>query len=73
MTIVMIILKVIGIIIAGYAVFMLIVAIIPGFSVPKQPLEKAKQMPKKVDAKPPQSRKDVTFRVKGTLLPQLRS
>lgn len=68
MTIVMIILKVIGIIIGAYAVFMLIVAIIPGFSVPKQPLEKAKQMPKVVDTKSSWSRKDVIFKVKGTSL-----
>ena len=68
MIIVMIILKVIGFIIGAYAVFMLIVAIIPGFSVPKQPLEKAKQMPKEVDAKPSWSRKDVILKVKGTSL-----
>jgi len=64
----MIILKVIGFIIGAYAVFMLIVAIIPGFSVPKQPLEKTKQMPKEVVAKPSWSRKDVIFKVKGTSL-----
>jgi len=68
MTIVMIILKVIGIIIGAYAAFMLIVAIIPGFSVPKQPLEKAQQIPKIVDTKPSWSRKDVIFKVKGRSL-----
>ncbi|GAJ04316.1 unnamed protein product, partial [marine sediment metagenome] len=65
MIIVMNILKIIGIIIGAYAIFMLIVAIIPGFSVPMQPLEKAKQMPKEVDAKPSWLRKDVSFKVKG--------
>jgi len=64
MIIVINILKIIGIIIGAYAVFMLIVAIIPGFSVPKQPLEKARQRPKVVDKKPPWARKDVTFKVK---------
>jgi len=64
MIIVINILKIIGIIIGAYTVFMLIVAIIPGFSVPKQPLEKARQRPKVVDKKPPWARKDVTFKVK---------
>ena len=68
MIIVMNILKIIGIIIGAYALFMLIVAIVPGFSVPKQPLEKAKQTPKEVVAKPSWSRKDVSFKVKGTSL-----
>ncbi len=68
MIIVMIILKILGIIIGAYAVFMLMVAIIPGFSVPKQPLEKARQMPKVVDTKPSWSRKDVIFKVKGISL-----
>jgi len=68
MTILMIILKIIGIIIGAYAVFMLIVVIVPGFSVPKQPLEKAKQMPGEVEEKTSRSRKDVTFKIKGTSL-----
>ena len=68
MIIVINILKIIGIIIGAYAVFMLIVAIIPGFSVPKQPLEKARQIPKVVDTKPSWSRKDVIFKVKGMSL-----
>ena len=64
----MAILKIITIIIGAYAVFMLMMAIVPGFSVPKQPLEKVKQIPKKMDTKPPQLRKDVTFQVKGKSL-----
>ncbi len=68
MIIVMNILKIMGIIIGAYAVFMLIVAIVPGFSVPKQPLKKTKQIPKVVDTKPSWSRKDVIFKVKGTSL-----
>jgi fermentation-respiration switch protein FrsA (DUF1100 family) len=68
MIIIMIILKVIGFIIGLYAIFMLIVAIIPGFPVPKQPLEKIKQMSKEVISKPSWSRKDVIFKVKGTSL-----
>jgi len=62
----MIILQVIGVIIGILAFYLLIVAFAPGFTVPGQSLEKAKHLTKKVDAKPPQSRKDVTFQVKGT-------
>ncbi|GAI65903.1 unnamed protein product [marine sediment metagenome] len=62
----MIILQVIGIIIGILALYLLIVTFAPGFSVPEQPLEKTKQLTKKVDTKPPQSRKDVIFKVKGT-------
>jgi len=62
----MIILQVIGIIIGIFALYLLIVTFAPGFTVPEQPLKKTKQLLKKVDAKPPQSRKDVTFKVKGT-------
>jgi len=61
----MIILQVIGIIIGILAFYLLIVTFAPGFTVLKQPLEKAKQLSKKVGAKPPQSRKDVNFQVKG--------
>ena len=62
----MVILQVIGIIIGILALYLLIITFAPGFTVPEQPLEKAKQLLKKVGAKPPQSRKDVTFQVKGT-------
>ncbi len=66
----MIILQIIGIIICILiGLFILevaIVAFVPGFSVPKQPLERPKQALKKVDEKPLQSRRDVTFQVKGT-------
>jgi len=61
----MIILQIIGIIIGVLALYLLIVTFAPGFTVPKQPLEKAKQLSEKVGAKPPQSRKDVTFQAKG--------
>ncbi len=62
----MIILQIIGIIIGMLAFYLLIVTFAPGFTVPEQPLKKSKQVTKKVGAKPPQSRKDVTFQVKGT-------
>ncbi|GAG61581.1 unnamed protein product [marine sediment metagenome] len=62
----MVILQVIGIIIGIFALYLLIVTFAPGFTVPEQPLEKTKQLLKKVDAKPPQSRKEMTFKVKGT-------
>lgn len=61
----MIVLQIIGIIIGILALYLLIVTFAPGFTVPEQPLEKAKKPTKKVDAKPSQSRKDVTFQVKG--------
>jgi pimeloyl-ACP methyl ester carboxylesterase len=70
--IVITILQVIGIIIGSLiGLFVLEVAIvtfIPGMSVPKQPLGGAKPMSEKEDAKPPRSRKDVTFQVKGTAI-----
>ncbi|MEA2021607.1 MAG: alpha/beta fold hydrolase, partial [Candidatus Caldatribacteriota bacterium] len=59
-------LQVIGIIIGILALYLLIVTFAPGLKVPEQPLQKAKQLTKKVSTKPPQSRKDVTFQVKGT-------
>ncbi|MBW2596912.1 MAG: alpha/beta fold hydrolase, partial [Deltaproteobacteria bacterium] len=43
-------------------------ALIPGFKVPEQHLEKAEQPTLEVDTKPPSSRKDVIFKVKGTPL-----
>jgi dipeptidyl aminopeptidase/acylaminoacyl peptidase len=45
-----------------------IVTFIPGMSVPKQPLGGDKTTSKKEDVKPPRSRKDVTYRVKGTAI-----
>jgi len=56
----------IGILVGLFIIELAIVAFIPGFSVPKQPLEKPEQIPKKVDKKPSQSRKDVSFKVNGT-------
>ncbi len=64
----MIILQVIGIISGILALYLLIVTFAPGFTVPEQPLEKVKQGTRKAGVKPPQSRKDVSFQVKGTLI-----
>jgi fermentation-respiration switch protein FrsA (DUF1100 family) len=68
----MIILQIIGIIIGTliglFVLELAIVAFVLRFSVPKQPLEKAKQMPKEVDAKPSGLRKEVSFKVKGISL-----
>jgi len=70
MGIVITILQVIGIIIGILAgLFVLEVAIVtfvPGMSVPKQRLERARQMTERAEAKRPRSRRDVTFQVKGT-------
>ncbi|NOR17564.1 alpha/beta fold hydrolase [candidate division WOR-3 bacterium] len=62
----MTIFQIIGIIIGIIILYLLIVTFSPGFSVPEQRLEKTKQLTKKVHAKPSQSRKDVSFKVKGT-------
>ena len=62
MEIVIMILKVIGILIGLYVLEMAIVTLIPGMSVPKQHLKKAEQMPEKLEAKPPLSRKDFYYR-----------
>ncbi len=61
------ILQVIGVIIVIFAIYLLIVGLIPGFSVPEQPFKKTKQ-PTEIKAKPPESRKDVSFKVNGTSL-----
>jgi dienelactone hydrolase len=62
----MTILQIIGIIIGLIVLYLLIVTFAPGFSVPKQPLGKEKQLTDEASVKPPQSRKDVSFEVKGT-------
>lgn len=72
MGIVLLILQILGIIIGTliglFVLELAIVAFVLSFSVPKQPLERSKKMPKEVDAKPARSRKDVNFKVKGTSL-----
>ncbi|MFQ5630723.1 MAG: alpha/beta hydrolase [bacterium] len=62
------ILQGLGIFIAMFVVYLLIVAIVPGISVPAQPLKSANVSNKKEDGEPPVSRKDVRFEVKGTSL-----
>ncbi len=47
--------------------YLAVVVFSPGFSVPKQPIQKAKQ-PNKEVIKQPNFRKDVTFKVEGTAL-----
>lgn len=68
MEIAIVILQVIGILVGIFVLYLLIVALIPGISVPRQPLEKAQQPTGDADAKPTRSRKEVSFKVKGTLL-----
>jgi fermentation-respiration switch protein FrsA (DUF1100 family) len=67
----MAVLKIIGIIICFFiGVIILYLAVVifsPGFSVPKQPIQKAKRPDEEV-IKTPKFRKDVTFRVKETAL-----
>jgi pimeloyl-ACP methyl ester carboxylesterase len=65
----MMILVYIGIMIAAiigaFAVYLFIVALVPGFPVPKQPLKKSIG---EIAPKKPCSRKDVSFNIKGTTL-----
>jgi fermentation-respiration switch protein FrsA (DUF1100 family) len=61
------ILQGIGVIVGIFVIYLLTVALIPGFSVPDQPLKKAKQLTE-IKEKPFESRKDVSFSVKGTSL-----
>ena len=57
---------IIGILVGLFVLELAIVAFVPGFSVPKQRLVRAQRETTEVATKPPQSRKDVTFQVKGT-------
>jgi fermentation-respiration switch protein FrsA (DUF1100 family) len=65
MTIAATVLAVLGIIVGAFVIYLLIVALIPGISVPEQRLEKATASERR-DAKPPRSRGDVSFEVNGT-------
>ncbi len=66
----MTILRIIGIIICSliglYIIELAVVTFLPVLSVQKQPLGKAKRATKEEITKPPQSRRDVSFQVKGT-------
>jgi pimeloyl-ACP methyl ester carboxylesterase len=58
----------IGTLIAAYVIYMLIVAIVPGFSVPKQPLDRSRRPSSQKDSPRSGLRKDVRFEVNGTAL-----
>ncbi len=60
------ILQGIGILIGIIVIYFAIVAFVPGFSVPEQPLKKGKHLAKGTDARLFQARKDVSFKVNGT-------
>ena len=66
MDIAILILQGIGILIGVFVVYLLIVALIPGISVPKQELQKSERTDGVVDIAASYRRKDVTFDVKGT-------
>ena len=57
---------IIGILVGLFVLEVAIVTFIPGMSVPKQPLKRTEAAPRKAEAKPPRSKRDVTFQVKGT-------
>lgn len=54
-----------GALIGSYMVYMVIVSVVPGFSVPEQPLRRGKRRLREADG-PAASRRDVTFKVEGT-------
>jgi dienelactone hydrolase len=56
----------IGTIIGIIVVYLSIITFVPGFKVPEQRLEQAKQLIKEADTKISLLRKDVSFKVKGT-------
>jgi fermentation-respiration switch protein FrsA (DUF1100 family) len=59
---------IVGILIGLFILELAIVALVPGFAVPTQRLQRAQQMPPKKDAQPSPLRKEVSFKVKGTSL-----
>ncbi|UCC81902.1 MAG: alpha/beta hydrolase [Gemmatimonadota bacterium] len=61
------ILQVIGIVVAVFIVYLLVVALVPGISAPEQPLETSLPSTPKTAIRPP-SRSDVSFEVRGTSL-----
>jgi fermentation-respiration switch protein FrsA (DUF1100 family) len=56
----------IGTIIGVFVLYLLLVAVVPGFSVPEQPLGRSKQSTGEEDSTLPVPRTDVTFSAKGT-------
>jgi dienelactone hydrolase len=60
------ILKVLGVIVGVYIIYLLFVALYPGFSVPAQPLWGEKKKTDEKGFEPPRGRRDVSFKVKGT-------
>jgi len=56
----------IGVIIGILALYLLVIAVVPGLDVPGQPLVQTEQFTKGGDTKPPSSRKEVSFKANGT-------
>jgi dienelactone hydrolase len=61
----MIVLVVFGIIIGISIIYLAVITLAPGFSVPKQPLGEPEDVARKELREPPPFRRDVTFEVKG--------
>lgn len=59
---------ILGSIIGAYILYLFVIALIPGISVPEQHLEKTKQPLQETETRPPGQRKEVNFEVKGTPL-----
>jgi dienelactone hydrolase len=60
------VLKVLGLLVGAYILFLLFAALSPGFSVPPQPLGGGKKKTEEEDSEPPPGRRDVSFEVEGT-------
>jgi len=67
MTLVITVLQIIGVVVGVFACHLLVVALLPGFSVPAQSLEPSVPSRSR-EATPPPSRTDVSFQVNGTSL-----
>ena len=57
-----------GALIVAYVVYMFVIAVVPGISVPAQPLKGKKRPGDLEDGVPPGDRRDVSFQVRGTTL-----
>lgn len=64
----MIVIQIIGVIVGAYVLYMFFIAIVPGFKVPSQPLERGKSRVSEEVDQLPRSRRDVGFVVDGTQL-----
>ena len=60
--------KAVGTVVGAFSVYLFFIAVLPGISIPEQPLERTSRPVREKDARRVGSRKDVSFEVKGTSL-----